>query len=63
MGPTLEHPPFLELLSTEAEIEAAIGRPGPRALAKVVDHLDEICRAFIARSPFILVASADSAAP
>ena len=26
-----------------------------------MDRLDEICRAFIARSPFILVASADSA--
>jgi uncharacterized protein len=54
------HPPLLEVLSTEDEIEAAIGKPAPRMLAKVVDSLDDICRAFIARSPFVVVASSDS---
>ncbi|HME23200.1 MAG TPA: pyridoxamine 5'-phosphate oxidase family protein [Acetobacteraceae bacterium] len=54
------YPPLLEVLSTEDEIEAAIGKPAPRMLAKVVDSLDDICRAFIARSPFVVVASSDS---
>jgi len=61
MRPVAEHPAILEVLSTEAEIEAVIGKPGPRVLAKVVDTLDDICRAFIARSPFIVVATFDSA--
>jgi uncharacterized protein len=51
---------LLEILTTEEEIEAILGKPAPRALAKVVDSLDDICLAFIARSPFILVASSDS---
>jgi hypothetical protein len=46
------YPQLLEFLSTEDEIEAAIGKASPRILAKVVDSLDDICRAFIARSPF-----------
>jgi hypothetical protein len=54
------YPPLLEVLSTEVEIEAAIGKPAPRMLAKVVGSLDDICRAFIARSPFIVVGSSDS---
>jgi len=54
------HPSLIEILSTEDEIEAAIGKPAPRMLAKVVDSLDDICRAFIARSPFIVVGSCDS---
>jgi PPOX class probable FMN-dependent enzyme len=54
------YPPLLEVLSTEDEIEAAIGKPAPRILAKTLDSLDDICRAFVARSPFVVVASSDS---
>jgi len=54
------NPPLLEFLSTEDEIEAAIGKPAPRILAKTLASLDDICRAFIARSPFAVVASSDS---
>ena len=60
MEPMEGYPPLLEVLSTEDEIEAAIGKPSPRILAKVVGSLDDICRAFIARSPFVVVASSDS---
>src|SRR4051812_18269480 len=60
MEPTAEYPPLLEVLSTEDEIEAAIGKPAPRIVAKVVSALDDICRAFIARSPFVIVGSSDS---
>src|ERR1700742_373814 len=59
MEATVHYPPIRELISTEAEIEAAIGKPAPRVLAKVLDTLDDICRAFIARSPFIVIASSD----
>jgi PPOX class probable FMN-dependent enzyme len=60
MGPEAEYLPIVEVLSSEAEIEAAIGKPSYRVLAKVVDRLDDICRAFIARAPFVVVASSDS---
>jgi PPOX class probable FMN-dependent enzyme len=60
MAHIMEHPPVIEVLATEAEIEAAIGKPSSKVLAKVVDTLDDICRAFIARSPFVVVASSDS---
>jgi len=57
---TIDHPPIREMLSTEAEIEKLIGKPSSKVLAKVVNSLDEICRAFIARSPFVVVASSDA---
>lgn len=59
-SPTTEHPAILEVLSTEAAIEKAIGKPSSKVLAKVVNSLDDICRAFIARSPFVVVASSDA---
>lgn len=59
--PPTQQPPILEVLSTEAAIENVIGKPSSKVLAKVLDSLDDICRAFIARSPFVIVASSDSA--
>src|SRR3981189_3703527 len=53
-------PAILEVLSTEAAIENVIGKPSSKVLAKVLNSLDDICRAFIARSPFVIVASSDS---
>jgi uncharacterized protein len=58
---TTDYPAILETLSTVAEIENAIGKPGQKVLAKVLNALDDICRSFIARSPFIVVASCDAA--
>jgi uncharacterized protein len=55
-----DYPPLLEVLSTEDEIEAIFGKPSFRVLGKVVDNLDDICRSFIARSPFVFVASSDA---
>ena len=34
--------------------------PAPPSLAKQLDHLDEHCRAFIAHSPFMVVATSDA---
>jgi PPOX class probable FMN-dependent enzyme len=55
-----DYPPLLEVLSTEDAIEAVLGKPSFRVLGKVVDTLDNICRSFIARSPFVIVASSDA---
>jgi PPOX class probable FMN-dependent enzyme len=55
-----EYPPIVEIVSTEAAIEEVIGKPSPKVLAKVVNSLDDICRAFIAQSPFVVVASSDA---
>ena len=61
VDPMAGYPAIVDVLSTEAEIESAIGRPSRKVLAKVLDALDEICCAFIARSPFVIVASSDVA--
>ena len=50
---------FSEVVKTEAEIRAAIGHPGNAPLRKVAAVLDDHCRAFIARCPFLLIASSD----
>ncbi|MEQ8816783.1 MAG: pyridoxamine 5'-phosphate oxidase family protein [Thalassobaculum sp.] len=39
------------------EVRAAIGEPFAPAVSKVLDHVDDIAAAFIARSPFMLLAS------
>lgn len=52
---------FHEVLTSEAEVEAILGKPNQHVLAKEIDHLDDLCLAFIARSPFVLVASYDVA--
>jgi uncharacterized protein len=55
------NPPFLDFISNESEIDAAIGGPAdPKVKAKVVNALDGICESFIARSPFIVVCSSDA---
>ena len=51
---------FREVVSTETEIEDVLGKPNPKVLAKVTRSLDDLCRAFIAKSPFVVIASSDS---
>lgn len=41
------------------QLRAAYRPPGRPALDKQLDHIDEHCRAFIAHSPFAVVATAD----
>ena len=50
---------FREVISSVEGLEAVLGRPGPRVLAKVTNTIDGLSRDFIARSPFVLVASSD----
>ena len=46
---------FQDLVRTEAELRALVGEPSPRARLKQLAALDEHCRAFIARAPFLLI--------
>ena len=53
--------PLSDLIATEAQLRAVLGHPSQRALDKQIDTLDEHCRAFIAASPFVLLATGDAA--
>ncbi len=41
------------------DVSAVVGSPLPHIVAKVRDNLDDICRMFIAKSPFCLIASSN----
>ncbi len=39
------------------EVSAVMGKPSQRVLQKVADHIDDFCRGFIAKSPFLVIGS------
>jgi uncharacterized protein len=49
---------FNDILTTEAELREIVGVPAARPVLKERPTLDAHCRAFIARSPFLLMATA-----
>ena len=49
---------FRNVVTNEAELRELMGTPSAGAVAKDIGVLDAHCRAFIARSPFVLVATA-----
>lgn len=51
---------FQDLLTTRDELDGLYGPPGEAVQNKAIDHLDVHCREFIARSPFVLLATADA---
>jgi PPOX class probable FMN-dependent enzyme len=51
---------FDHIVATEQELRALIGVPGPRSVLKERAALDDHNRAFIARSPFVLLATSDA---
>ena len=51
--------PFDDVIRTPGELADLYGEPSDGVRAKAVAGFDEHCRAFIARSPFVLVATAD----
>jgi len=57
----LVDPRFTEVVTSEEQFREIMGQPGHRVLRKETALLDQNCRAFIAKSPFILVASCDAA--
>jgi uncharacterized protein len=52
---------FRKTVTTEAELRQLVGEPSALALAKELGTLDVHCRSFIARSPFLLLATANAA--
>jgi len=49
---------FQHVVTTERELRELLGHPHERAVQKDLGRLDEHARAFIARSPFLLLATA-----
>lgn len=54
-------PPFQDLITTEMQLRDVIGMPARRAADKAIASIDAHAHAFIALSPFVLVASSDGA--
>ena len=48
------------ILHSASEVRAQYAAPSDMSLAKEIDYLDEHCRAFIALSPLVVVASSDA---
>lgn len=48
---------FTEVITSEVQLRTLIGQPSALVANKHIHALDEHCRRFIARSPFLLVAS------
>ena len=51
---------FLHQVETASELECHFGEPTILAKRKTLDHIDEHARAFIGRSPFIVISTADA---
>ena len=49
--------PFRDAITSEEELRALVGKPSELAIRKEIAYLDAHCRAFIARSPFVLIAT------
>lgn len=52
--------PFADVITTEAQLREALGHPSGAVRNKAVSFLDVATRAFIARSPFVLIGTADA---
>src|SRR5882757_1871413 len=51
----------MEMIDDAGQLRTAYGPPSERAVKKLLSRLDKHCRDFIARSPFLVIASADPA--
>ena len=52
--------PFRHVVTSSAQLREVVGEPSEIAIKKQVATLDVHCRQFIARSPFLLMATADA---
>ncbi len=50
---------FTDIITTEEELRAITGEPSAGAAGKAIDHIDRHFASFIAKSPFVLIASSD----
>ena len=48
---------FEEIVTTRERLREIITDPAPAIAVKVIDHIDDICRRFIAASPFVVIAT------
>jgi uncharacterized protein len=51
---------FRDVITDRAQFREVMGEPPPACVAKTISVLDKHCRDFIAKSPFILVASSNA---
>jgi len=51
---------FKQVIQNEAELREILGYPGKVAQYKVIPEIDDICRAFIEKSPFVLLGSVNT---
>src|SRR5215467_11420630 len=51
---------FTDLITAESQLRDVFGWPSARAVNKQLDHLDQHCRAIIAKSPFLLLGTSDT---
>jgi len=49
------------VVTTAEEVKDILGKDFPSQINKVIDHIDAHCRAWIERTPFIVISSANSA--
>jgi len=52
--------PFTDVITDESQLRDIFGWPSERSLNKQIDHLDQHCRAIIAKSPFLLLGTSDT---
>ena len=50
---------FTDLITDESQLRDVFGWPSVRSVNKQIDHLDQHCRAIIAKSPFLLLGTSD----
>ena len=50
---------FGEIVDSTEKLVEIVGTPPAKVTDKVLDHLDELCRDYIARAPFCLIATAN----
>lgn len=48
-------------VTTAAEVKAILGADFPSQVQKILDHIDPHCRAWIERSPFVVISSVNAA--
>lgn len=51
---------FSDVITSEKQFRGVMGNPSHRVTNKTLSKLDQHCRAFIAKSPFLLIASSDA---
>jgi PPOX class probable FMN-dependent enzyme len=48
-------------VKTASEVKAILGKDFPSQVAKIIDHIDSHCRAWIERCPFVVISSTNAA--